>query len=110
MHRVFGRVADNGRVLRTMLQMIQSGQFTDSSGKARIGLSSSVQRAYQRWLTDASVGKLLSASIGNDPILRDILRMARPTPKDNQRKLAGKIADVENVADPKLICIDIQPY
>ncbi len=96
MHRVFGRVADNGRVLRTMFQMIRSGQFTDKNGKARIGLSSSVQRAYQRWLNDASVGKLLSASIGNDPSLRDILRMARPTPKDNQRRaLFGWLTDKE---------------
>jgi 60 kDa SS-A/Ro ribonucleoprotein len=45
-----------------------------------------VQRAFQRWLNTASVGKLLSASIGNDPSLRDILRMARPTPKDNARR------------------------
>jgi 60 kDa SS-A/Ro ribonucleoprotein len=42
------------------------------------------------------VGKLLSASIGNDPSLRDILRMARPTPKDNQRRaLFGWLTDKE---------------
>ena len=52
----------------------------------RTGLSSSVQRAFQRWLNNASVGKLLSASIGNDPSLRDILRMARPKPQDNARR------------------------
>ncbi len=86
MHRVFDRVVDNGRVLRTVFQMIRSGQFKNQSGKARVGLSSSVQRAFQRWLNTASVGKLLSASIGNDPSLRDILRMARPTPKDNARR------------------------
>ena len=80
MHRVFDRVVDNGRVLRTMFQMIRSGQF------GRKGLSSSLQRAFQRWLNDASVGKLLSASIGNDPSLRDVLRMARPTPRDNERR------------------------
>lgn len=96
MHRVFDRVADNGRVLRTMFQMIRSGQFTDKNGKARVGLSSSVQRAFQRWLNDASTAKLLSASIGNDPSLRDILRMARPTPKDNQRRaLFGWLTDKE---------------
>ena len=80
MHRVFDRVADNGRVLRTVFQMTRSGQF------GRKGLSSSLQRAFQRWLNDASVGKLLSASIGNDPSLRDVLRMARPTPKGNVRR------------------------
>ena len=79
-HRVFDRVVDNGRVLRTVFQMTRSGQF------GRKGLSSSLQRAFQRWLNEASVGKLLSASIGNDPSLRDVLRMARPTPKDNERR------------------------
>ena len=92
MHRVFGRVVNNGRVLRTVFQMIRSGQFGRSS------LSSSLQRAFQNWLNEASVGKLLSASIGHDPSLRDVLRLARPTPKDNQRRalfgwLTGKEID-----------------
>lgn len=88
MHKVFNRVADNGRVLRTVFQMVRSGQF------GRKGLSSSLQRAFQRWLNEASEGKLLSASIGNDPSLRDVLRMARPTPKDNARRaLFGWLTD-----------------
>ena len=88
-HRVFDRVVDNGRQLRTLLQMIRSGQF------GRRSLSYSLQRAFQRWLNQASVGQLLSASIGNDPSLRDVLRLARPTPADNTRRalfgwLAGR--------------------
>ena len=94
MHRVFDRVVDNGRVLRTAFQMIRSGQFKNRAGIARTGLSSSVQRAFQRWLNEASVAKLMSASIGNDPSLRDILRMARPTPKDDERRaLFGWLTD-----------------
>ncbi|MEL6109116.1 MAG: TROVE domain-containing protein [Planctomycetota bacterium] len=90
MHTVFDRVADNGRVLRTVFQMVRSGQF------GRKGLSSSLQRAFQRWLNEASTGKLLSASIGNDPSLRDVLRMARPTPKDDARRaLFGWLTDKE---------------
>jgi len=89
MHRVFGRVVDNGRVLRSLFQMLRSGRFGSR------GMSSSLQRAFQRWLNEASVGTLLSASIGNDPSLRDVLRMARPTPCDNERRalfgwLAGR--------------------
>jgi 60 kDa SS-A/Ro ribonucleoprotein len=79
-HRVFDRVIDNGRVLRTLFQMIRSGALGKKS------LSSSLQRAFQRWLNSASAEKLLSASIGNDPSLRDILRLARPTPRDNARR------------------------
>ncbi len=86
MHRVFDRVVDNGRVLRTVFQMIRSGQFKTRLARAVLDCRAPVQRAFQRWLNTASVGKLLSASIGNDPSLRDILRMARPTPKDNARR------------------------
>ena len=90
MHQVFDRVVDNGRVLRTLFQMIRSGQF------GRTGLSSSLQRAFQRWLNEASVGTLLSASIGDKPSLRDVLRLARPTPKDNARRaLFGWLTDKE---------------
>jgi 60 kDa SS-A/Ro ribonucleoprotein len=88
MHRVFDRVADNGRVLRTVFQMVRSGQF------GRKGLGSSLKRAFQRWLNRASVEKLLAASIGNDPSLRDVLSLARPTPKDNPRRaLFGWLTD-----------------
>jgi 60 kDa SS-A/Ro ribonucleoprotein len=79
-HKVFDRVIDNGRVVRTLFQMIRSGQFGKKS------LTSSVQRAFRRWLNGASVDALLSASIGDKPSLRDVLRMARPTPKDNARR------------------------
>ncbi|HXT59695.1 MAG TPA: TROVE domain-containing protein [Pirellulales bacterium] len=87
-HSAFDRVVDNGRVLRTLFQMLRSGQF------GRKSLSSSLQRVFQRWLNAASVNVLLSASIGNDPSLRDVLRLARPTPKDNQRRaLFGWLTD-----------------
>ena len=90
--KVFSRVVDNGRVLRTLFQMVRSGQF------GRKSLSYALQRAFQRWLNDASVSRLLAASIGNDPSLRDILRLARPTPTDNARRalfgqLTGKSID-----------------
>jgi 60 kDa SS-A/Ro ribonucleoprotein len=97
--RAFARVVDNGRVLRTMFQMIRSGQL------GRKSLSYALQCAFQRWLNAASVGQLLSASIGNDPSLRDVLRLARPTPADNARRalfgwLTGK--DVEKWAPATL--------
>ncbi|MFM8224030.1 MAG: vWA domain-containing protein [Planctomycetaceae bacterium] len=89
-HQVFDRVVDNGRVLRTVFQMIRSGQFGKKS------LSGSLQRAFQRWLNGASVEKLLAAAIGDKPSLRDILRLARPTPPDNSRRaLYGWLTDKE---------------
>jgi 60 kDa SS-A/Ro ribonucleoprotein len=47
-------------------------------------------------LNTASVEKLQSASIGERPSLRDALRMARPTPKDNARRaMFGWLTDQE---------------
>ena len=86
--KAFDRVVDNGRTLRTLVQFVRSGQF------GRKSLSYALQRAVQRWLNSASVEKLLSASIGNDPSLRDVLRLARPTPADNARRaLFGWLTD-----------------
>jgi 60 kDa SS-A/Ro ribonucleoprotein len=86
--QVFDRVVDNGRTLRTLVQFVRSGQF------GRKSLSYSLQRAVQRWLNTASAEKLLSASIGHDPSLRDVLRLARPTPPDNARRaLFGWLTD-----------------
>ena len=86
--KAFDRVVDNGRTLRTLVQFVRSGQF------GRKSLSYALQRTVQRWLNSASVEKLLSASIGNDPSLRDVLRLARPTPKDNARRaLFGWLTD-----------------
>jgi 60 kDa SS-A/Ro ribonucleoprotein len=79
-HRVFDRVIDNGRMIRSFFQMLRSGRF------GRKSLSYSLQRAVQRWLNTATDGQLMAASIGNDPSLRDVLRLARPTPKDNARR------------------------
>ena len=72
LHRVFDRVVDNGDVLRTVFQMARSGQF------GRMSLSPSLQRAYQRWLNETSVGKLLSVSIGTrqDDSSRGVVRPA----------------------------------
>jgi 60 kDa SS-A/Ro ribonucleoprotein len=86
--KAFDRVVDNGRTLRTLVQFVRSGQF------GRKSLSYALQRAVQRWLNSGSVEKLLSASIGNDPSLRDVLRLARPTPPDNARRaLFGWLTD-----------------
>jgi 60 kDa SS-A/Ro ribonucleoprotein len=86
--KAFDRVVDNGRTLRTLVQFVRSGQF------GRKSLSYALQRAVQRWLNSASVEKLLSASIGTNPSLRDVLRLARPTPKDNARRaLFGWLTD-----------------
>lgn len=78
-HKVFNRVVRNGKVLKAFFQFVRSGVFDRKS------LSYALQKEVQNWLLNASVDKLLDTSIGNDPSLRDVLRCARPTPKNKEQ-------------------------
>ncbi|MFO1372570.1 MAG: RNA-binding protein [Candidatus Competibacteraceae bacterium] len=89
---VFARVVDNGRMLRNFVQIIRSGVV------GRKSLGSRPKRLVQRWLNDSTDGQLLSASIGNDPSLADVLKMVHPQPATPERTafyayLLGKAHD-----------------
>ncbi len=71
--KAFDRVVDNGRVLRTLFQMVRSGQF------GRKSLSYSLQRAFQRWLNDGQRGE---AAVGVDRQRSEPARRAAPGPAD----------------------------
>jgi 60 kDa SS-A/Ro ribonucleoprotein len=91
--RVFGRVIDNGRMLRTFVQILRSGQV------GRKSLGSRPKRLVQQWLERASMRDLMAAATGNDPSLADIVKMVHPKPADAGRKafygwLLGKPYDV----------------
>lgn len=90
---VFGRVIDNGRMLRTFVQVMRSGQV------GRRSLGSRPKRLVQRWLAQASMPQLMAAATGNAPSLADIVRMVHPKPADAARKafygwLIGRPYDV----------------
>lgn len=92
--RVFGRVIDNGRMLRNFVQIMRSGQV------GRTSLGSRPKRLVQQWLEQASMAQLMRAATGNDPSLADIVRMVHPKPADAARRafygwLVGKPYDVE---------------
>lgn len=76
---VFGRVIDNGRMLRNFVQIIRSGAV------GRKSLGSRPKRLVQRWLNDSSDGRLLAASVGNAPSLADIIKMVHPSPATPER-------------------------
>lgn len=73
---VFRRVITNGRMLRNFAQFMRSG----AAGRKSFGSLS--KRLIQQWLNDASIHKLLRASIGNEPSLADIVKMVHPKPVD----------------------------
>jgi 60 kDa SS-A/Ro ribonucleoprotein len=91
--RVFARTIDNGRMLRTFVQIMRSGAV------GRKSLGTRPKRLVQNWLEKASMRSLMQAATGNDPSLADVVRMVHPKPADEGRKafygwLIGKPYDV----------------
>ncbi|MEO9130985.1 MAG: RNA-binding protein [Sphingomonas sp.] len=91
--RVFGRVIDNGRMLRNFVQIMRSGQI------GRTSLGTRPKRLVKTWLEQASMRDLMAAATGTSPSLADIVRMVHPNPKDETRRafygwLIGKPYDV----------------
>ncbi|WP_425099652.1 vWA domain-containing protein [Tropicibacter sp. S64] len=77
---VFGRVVDNGKMLRTFVQVIRSG----TTGRKSLG--SAPKAMVQHWLNTASDRALLQARIGNDPSLADVIKMVHPKPASKERE------------------------
>ena len=78
--RVFNRVIDNGRMLRSFVQILRSGQA------GRTSLGTAPKRLVQQWLEKAGMRDLMAVATGNDPSLKDILRMVHPKPADAGRQ------------------------
>jgi 60 kDa SS-A/Ro ribonucleoprotein len=76
----FPRVADNGRMVRSFVQILRSGLT------GRKSLGTAPKRLVEAWLNGASEQKLLDAAVGADPSLRDIVRMVHPKPVDAMRE------------------------
>jgi 60 kDa SS-A/Ro ribonucleoprotein len=92
--RVFWRVIDNGRMLRSFVQIMRSGQV------GRTSLGTRPKRLVKYWLETASIRDLMAAATGSDPSLADIIRMVRPKPATPERRafygwLIAKPYDVE---------------
>ncbi|MGP6085763.1 vWA domain-containing protein [Antarctobacter jejuensis] len=90
---VFGRVITHGKMLRTFVQIVRSGQT------GRKSLGSAPKAMVQNWLNAASDRAILSANIGNDPSLADVIRMVHPKPADARREalfawIIGRPCDV----------------
>lgn len=91
--RTFDRVVDNGRMLRTFVQIMRSG----AAGRKSLG--SRPKRMVQEWLVNASDWALLQASVGQSPSLADVIKMVHPKAESDERNaffawLIGKPADV----------------
>ncbi len=76
---VFEKVIDNGRMLRTYVQILRSG----TTGRKSLGTAP--KRLVQGWLERASDLQLLNASVGQAPSLADVVKMVHPKPADARR-------------------------
>ena len=88
---IFDRVIDNGKQLRNFVQFIRSGAF------GRKSLGSGPKRLIRRWFATRGDHSIFRASVGNDPALADIIKLARPKPSDVMRPLREKGRTVEEI-------------
>ncbi|TWO64914.1 RNA-binding protein [Caenimonas sedimenti] len=77
--QVFGRVVDNGKMLRGFVQIVRSGAV------GRKSLGSRPKKLVQAWLLAASEKQLLNASVGNAASLADVVKMVHPKPAEAWR-------------------------
>lgn len=91
---VFPRVIDTGKMLRSFVQIVRSGQV------GRKSLGTRPRRLVRQWLETRSEQQLLDASIGTQPSLADVVKMVHPKPATPARAnfyawLLGKPFDLE---------------
>jgi 60 kDa SS-A/Ro ribonucleoprotein len=80
LERVFPRVIDNARMLRTFVQIVRSG----AAGRKSLG--SAPKRMVRDWLAARTDDQLLRASVGQTPSLADLVKMVHPRPADPARR------------------------
>ena len=71
---VFPRVIDNGRMLRTFVQIMRSGVT------GRKSLGTAPKRMIREWFNARTDEAVFRASVGNDPSFADIIKMVHPHP------------------------------
>jgi 60 kDa SS-A/Ro ribonucleoprotein len=79
MDRVFDRVIDSQRMLRTFVQILRSGAV------GRKSLGSAPKRCVRRWLDRRSDADVFVATVGHAPSLADVIRLVHPKPTTPER-------------------------
>lgn len=78
--QVFPRVCDNGKMVRTFVQILRSGVA------GRKSLGSAPKNLVRRWMEQLPDERLLNATVGNDPSFADLVKMVHPKPQNDQRR------------------------
>lgn len=75
----FPRVIDNGKMLKNFVQIIRSGEV------GRKSLGTAPARLIKAWFDVRDDTGLFFQSVGNDPSIGDVVKLARPRPMTIQR-------------------------
>jgi 60 kDa SS-A/Ro ribonucleoprotein len=78
MSRVFPRVIDDGRMLRSFVQIVRSGV----TGRKSFG--SAPKRALRTWFQSRTPDAIFRQSIGQSPSMSDVIKMVRPPPRNDK--------------------------
>lgn len=77
--RIFHRTIDNGKMIRNFVQIVRSGAL------GRKSLGSGPKRLISQWFNNQSDRSIFRASVGNNPSLADVIKLARPRPQTKTR-------------------------
>lgn len=78
--KIFLRVIDNGRMLRNFVQIVRSGQV------GRKSLGTVGKKLVQSYFDTKSPESLFRDTVGNDPSMADVIKLAHPKPTDASRQ------------------------
>jgi len=101
--KTFPRVIDNGKMLRTFVQIMRSGAV------GRRSLGSAPKKAIRAWLQSRKDYQLFRDSVGEKPSLSDVIKMVHPSPESKSREalyayLIGKsLTDEQRQALPDVV-------
>jgi len=99
--KAFRKIVTNGNILRKVVTIARSGKLDKV-----YNLSAGTYRhALQAWFDERSTHSLFKASIGNEPRLKDIIRMAHPKPNTPgkamlYRYILGMKVEAEELPEP----------
>lgn len=97
--RIFPKVIDDPKMLRNFVQVIRSGV----TGRKSLGTAlKKLIEGYFNSLTDEQVFK---ANVGNDPSLKDILKLAHPRPLTNSRSALYKYLLGNEIQDDLILLV-----
>lgn len=78
--KIFNKVIDNAKMLRNFVQIVRSGV----TGRKSFG--SSIKKLVQKWINNRTDDQLFRDSIGNNPSLKDVIKMVHPRPKNKKQE------------------------